>query len=95
MTYWHDEKDEELESLICFADGFVDKRILEVGCGNGRITRKYAQDAAFVDAIDPDEEKIKKAIAAAQHAHVHYHTVAIEDFYPKEQYDLVILAWSL
>ena len=95
MAYWQDEEDVEREALARLANGFEGKRILEVGCGNGRITRKYAQKAAYIDAIDPDEEKIAKAIAAAQHAHVHYHALALEDFHPAKPYDLAILAWSL
>ena len=39
-------------------------RVLEVGCGDGRVTFRYASDAASVLALDPDEGRIKKARAA-------------------------------
>lgn len=97
MAYWQDSVDEELKSLSRLADGFTNKRVLEIGCGNGRITRKYAHQAASIDAIDPDAAKIEKAIAltSEEMTHVHYHPLAIEDFQATEPYDLVILAWSL
>ena len=39
-------------------------RIVEVGCGDGRITFQYAADAAHVTAFDTDEEGILSARAA-------------------------------
>ena len=97
MAHRYDSIDEELAALTRFSGGFLGKRVLEVGCGNGRITRKYAGQAQYIDAIDPDESKIERALelAAADETHVHYHAVALEDFVPTERYDLVILAWSL
>ena len=97
MTYRHDPIDQEIEALTQLAGGFTGKRVLEVGCGNGRITRKYASQAAFIDAIDPDETKIGRALELqpADETHVHYHAAALEDFQPTQPYDLIILAWSL
>ncbi len=39
-------------------------RVLELGCGDGRVTFHYAHAAASVLAIDPDGERIEKARAA-------------------------------
>jgi ubiquinone/menaquinone biosynthesis C-methylase UbiE len=44
------------------------KRILEVGCGDGRLTIQYAPEAASVVAIDPDPESISAARQAATDA---------------------------
>ena len=41
---------------------FVGKRVLEVGCGDGRLTWRYADQAASVLALDTNEEKIQQAI---------------------------------
>lgn len=97
MAYRYDPIDEELEALSRLSGGVAGKRVLEVGCGNGRITRKYANQAAHIDAIDPNESKIERALelASTDETHVHYHAVTLEDFHAKEPYDLVILAWSL
>ncbi|MCA9921363.1 MAG: class I SAM-dependent methyltransferase [Anaerolineales bacterium] len=97
MTYRYDPIDQELAALTRLAGGFSGKRVLEVGCGNGRITRKYADQAVHVDAIDPNELKIERALelASTSETHVHYHAVALEDFQPLHDYDLVILSWSL
>ncbi|MCP5097504.1 MAG: methyltransferase domain-containing protein [Chloroflexi bacterium] len=97
MAFRYDPIDQELEALTRLAGGLAGKRVLEVGCGNGRITRKYASQAAHVDAIDPNESKIERAfeLALADETHVHYHAVALEDFVVERPYDLVILAWSL
>lgn len=40
------------------------RRVLELGCGDGRLTFKYARDTAFVLAVDPDAEKIADALTA-------------------------------
>lgn len=40
---------------------FAAKDVLEIGCGDGRLTFKYADLARRVVAIDPDAESIKKA----------------------------------
>ena len=38
--------------------------VLELGCGDGRVTFRYASDAASVLAVDPDEVRIEKGRAA-------------------------------
>ena len=42
---------------------FADKEVLEVGCGDGRLTFKYADTTRRVVALDPDAESIKRATA--------------------------------
>jgi len=36
-------------------------RVLEVGCGDGRLTRRIAGVARVVEALDPDSEGIERA----------------------------------
>jgi ubiquinone/menaquinone biosynthesis C-methylase UbiE len=36
-------------------------RVLELGCGDGRLTFRYAREASAVLAVDPDQERITKA----------------------------------
>ena len=51
---------------------FAGKDVLEIGCGDGRMTWRYADVAASVLAFDPDESAITTAreqIPAALKAH--------------------------
>jgi len=41
------------------------RRVLEIGCGDGRLTRQYAPLASSVVAIEPDAAKIRAARRAA------------------------------
>ena len=35
-----------------------DRKVIEVGCGNGRLTWRYANLAASVAGVDPDFERL-------------------------------------
>ena len=48
------------EKNIQYAD-IENKEILEIGCGDGRITNLISGKPEMLVAIDPDEEKIKEA----------------------------------
>ncbi|HEY3082609.1 MAG TPA: class I SAM-dependent methyltransferase [Chloroflexota bacterium] len=41
--------------------GFVGRKVLEIGCGDGRLTRRYAARAGSVLALDPKPEEIARA----------------------------------
>ncbi len=41
---------------------FTAQRVLEIDCGDGRLTWRYAEAAAHVSAIDPDPEDIATAM---------------------------------
>ena len=41
---------------------FKNLRVLEVGCGDGRLTRRYATSTRQVVAIDPDLTRLKVAV---------------------------------
>ncbi|HEU5362283.1 MAG TPA: class I SAM-dependent methyltransferase, partial [Gaiellaceae bacterium] len=40
---------------------FHGQRVLELGCGDGRLTLGIAEDAAHVLAFDPDAEEVERA----------------------------------
>jgi ubiquinone/menaquinone biosynthesis C-methylase UbiE len=63
MAWRLDPEGEELRALEALAsvDG---SRVLELGCGDGRVTLGYAASAASVLAVDPDAERIEAARAA-------------------------------
>ncbi len=88
----------ELAALLAAAGDLAGKRVLEVGCGDGRVTWLYADQAAQVVAIDPDEESIVAAREATPErlkGRVAFAVGEVEQFAAGEPFDLVILSWSL
>ncbi|HEX6301219.1 MAG TPA: class I SAM-dependent methyltransferase [Acidimicrobiia bacterium] len=73
--------------------------VLEVGCGDGRLTWRYAEEAGSVLALDPNEEKIERAKGATPgslRSKVSFGTADIADVeLSPDAYDVAILAHSL
>lgn len=74
-------------------------RILEIGCGDGRLTRRIARLARSVEATDPNEASIARAEAltpASVREKVRYRVAAAETLkLPGRRFDVAILSWSL
>ena len=93
-----DPEANEPAALVDFAGSLSGRRVLEIGCGDGRLTWLYAESAARVVAIDPDAGDIALAIRACpQHLRerVEFRVAAIQEFEPSEKFDLALLSWSL
>ena len=73
--------------------------MLELGCGDGRLTLGIAEDAAYVLAFDPDGDAVERArrslpvelvervtykVASGKHIEIEPHS-----------FDLVVFSWSL
>ncbi|MEN9564169.1 MAG: hypothetical protein RIR73_2413 [Chloroflexota bacterium] len=75
------------------------KRVLEVGCGEGRLTFKYAGLAKQVIAFDPDHDALRVAKADAQlngTPQIQFAEASANHIpFSKETFDIAILAWSL
>ena len=95
MSLQKDPERTERKYLHQFAD-FAGKRIIEIGCGNGRLTWQYAKPAKFVAGIDLNADDLRVAtierpndlpasFVRADAAHIPF---------VKEQFDLAVLAWS-
>lgn len=80
---------------------FTDKRVLEIGCGRGRITLAIADPCSHVTAIDPLEEDIQFAIEKTPDhlkEKVNFLASGIEDFILPEdsvRFDIAMFTWSL
>jgi len=77
------------------------QEVLEIGCGDGRLTWRYADKVGHVTAIDPFVDGINRARARlpdSMSGRVDFHHIAFEDFAdasPPAAFDIAILSWSL
>jgi 2-polyprenyl-3-methyl-5-hydroxy-6-metoxy-1,4-benzoquinol methylase len=74
-----------------------DRRVLEIGCGDGRFTYLYARDAAYVLGIDPKQDEIRKA-RRARPPHLRDRVqfrVANTIAPPRRRFDVALFSWSL
>jgi 2-polyprenyl-3-methyl-5-hydroxy-6-metoxy-1,4-benzoquinol methylase len=93
-----DPENSETQALSQFAGKFARKRVLEVGCGDGRVTRLFAPFATSVHAIDSDADDIAQAIEKLPvelHEVVHFEAASLEAFSTETLFDAVLLSWSL
>lgn len=100
MTVRVDPENNETRALLDLAD-LSGQRVLEIGCGDGRLTWRYAGKANHVTAIDPFAESIARAkenMPDELKGRVEFHHIAFEDFAADSEpsiFDSVILSWSL
>jgi len=75
------------------------KRVLDLGCGDGRFALGVAPYAKRVDGIDPNPESIAAAKRIARKAgvrNVRFAAGAAQRLpYPDTTFDVVILSWTL
>lgn len=75
------------------------KRVLDLGCGDGRFALGVAPLASSVEGLDPDPESIaaaKKHARQAQATNVRFGVGAAQQLpYRDATFDVVILSWSL
>lgn len=78
---------------------FTDQRVLEVGCGDGRLTRGYAPQASKVLGIDTDAEAVaaaRRSTPPALKQHVRFRVAQAEKLRVRPAgFDIAFLAWSL
>jgi 2-polyprenyl-6-hydroxyphenyl methylase / 3-demethylubiquinone-9 3-methyltransferase len=78
---------------------FRDRRVLELGCGDGRLTLGIAAEAAGVRAFDPDAEAVERArqsLPAALADRVAYEVASGKEIEVEpHSFDLVVFSWAL
>ena len=98
MTIQKDPERNETKYLHKFAD-FAAKRVLEVGCGEGRLTWRYAKETRLTVGIDLDKDSLRVATIdrPSDLENKVYFSRAMSEQLPfsKETFDIAILAWSL
>lgn len=98
MTLQKDAERREIEFLHKYAD-LKDKRVLEIGCGEGRLTWQYAESTQSTIAVDIDRDSLRVARVDCPFDladKVHFGCCESEHLpFAKEKFDIAILAWSL
>ena len=95
-----DPENNETRALFDMAD-FGGQHVLEIGCGDGRVTWRYADKTARVTAIDPSAKQIAQArqdLPGQLQDRIQFQDIAFEDFAatsPPSVFDIVILSYSL
>ena len=98
MPIQKDPERTEVQHLHQLVD-FSGKHVLEIGCGDGRLTWRYAGSAGRVTGVDPDAEALKAAVRdtpADLRGSVSFARASSLNLpFPRETFDAAILAWSL
>jgi 2-polyprenyl-3-methyl-5-hydroxy-6-metoxy-1,4-benzoquinol methylase len=98
MTVARDPEHAETRMIHKLVD-FAGKDVLEIGCGEGRLTWRYADQARSVLALDPDAEAIGQAHAQMPEPLRSRVTFQVADVttadLPADAFDVLMLSWSL
>jgi ubiquinone/menaquinone biosynthesis C-methylase UbiE len=97
MTVQKDTERNESKYLHKFAD-FRDKRVLEIGCGEGRLTWQYTKTTRSTIGIDLDRDSLRVANferPSDLEDKVHFSQAESERLpFSRETFDLALFAWS-
>ena len=97
MTIQKDSEQNETKYLHKFAE-FAGKRVLEIGCGEGRLTWQYAKETRSTSGIDPDPDALRVARIdrpSDLEDKVYFSRAMSEQLpFSKETFDITLLAWS-
>lgn len=93
-----DRSGAEPQALLEAAD-FNDARVLEIGCGKGRLSFRYAEESRAVVGVDPEAKDLASALAARPRHLAERLTfvraAALELPFRDGSFDIAIFAWSL
>lgn len=97
MPLQTDPERNETKYLYKFAE-FANKRVLEIGCGEGRLTWQYANKPMFTIGIDLDADTLRVATIdrPSDLNNKVLFSQAESEYLPfrKETFDIALLAWS-
>jgi len=93
-----DPEKNEVHALKAMTD-WRNKRVIEIGCGNGRLTRRLAYLGAQIIAMDPDRKLIataRKDLPARLSDRVRFKVGSALDLkYPTQTFDIAVFSWVL
>jgi ubiquinone/menaquinone biosynthesis C-methylase UbiE len=98
VTFLLDPEETEI-AVIHDLIPFQDKRVLEIGAGDGRLTWRFAERARQVLALDPDAGRVERARDALPNALRDRVTFTVADVTSAElaeaSFDVAVLSWSI
>ena len=100
MTIRIDPEGNETDALFDLVE-LEGREVLEIGCGDGRLTWRYADRTTHVTAIEPFEDAIARAqkrLSETPNERIEFRHVAFEDFaaaMDADVFDVTLLSWSL
>ncbi len=93
-----DPEQNEVHALKAMTD-WRNKRVIEIGCGTGRLTRRLAHLGAQVEALDPDRKLIataRKDVPARLSDRIRFKVGSASELkYPKQTFDIAVFSWVL
>jgi ubiquinone/menaquinone biosynthesis C-methylase UbiE len=98
VTRTLDPEGAHIAALRRLAD-FGGRRVLEMGCGEGRLTAGIAAQAAHVLAFDPNTESVleaRRSLPAELSERAAFHAASAQEIeIERGAFDLVVFSWSL
>ena len=96
MSMHLDPEEHEIKALVALVPNLQASRVVEVGCGDGRLTRRYAARVASVFAFDPDEAAVNVFSSAPLPDNVDVRSDTVDRVeILAGTVDVVLLSWSL
>ena len=93
-----DPEGAEIRTIHALVD-FSDADVLDVGCGDGRLTWRFAAAARSVLGIDPSDAAVETARASTPadlSAKVRFQVADVTTAHlPVDAFDVAVLSWSL
>jgi ubiquinone/menaquinone biosynthesis C-methylase UbiE len=99
MTVQKDPERNEIKFLNRFAEFSPSQRVLELGCGDGRLTWRYARSVGQIVGVEIERDDLRLATIdrpsdlAAKAVFANADSIYLP--FAKETFDLAILSWSL
>jgi len=96
MAIQIDPEQNERSALSRIGVKFDAARVLEVGAGDGRLTKAFVSGSKSIVAIEPERDFASDFRSQQWPGHVEFHPVGIEKFDPGgRRFDVIVFSWSL